>query len=116
MKMKKLIMLMASILFTTALMAQADQKATGQIDVRPSHDACYTMKDGVLMHIVGDKMEVQKTNVKLAEGTTITTNGNVTRGTKDSEPFTLRSGQCIDMKGKIGDYAKLHPPKTNVVK
>lgn len=110
--MKKLAVLLMGLLFITGIRAQTNQRATGQTDIKQTQHSCYTMKDGKLMHCMGIKMEEQKTNVTLKEGTVITTQGEVTRATKDIAPVMLENGQCIDLTGTIGDYAKMHVPKT----
>lgn len=112
--MKKLLVIAAAIMVTTAVFAQNDKKAetTGTpaaaapaAEKKMAHD-CYMMKDNALMHCMGSKMEPQKADVKLKNGTTVTANGSVMNA--DGSKAMLANGQCIDMMGKIGDYEKMH--------
>ena len=111
--MKKLFMLPAIVLFTSAVFAQADKKMETQPQPaakKMSHQ-CYMMKDGAIMHCMGDKSEAQKTDVKLKNGTMISTKGEVTM--KDGKKSMLANGQCIDLHGMIGDCEKMHASMKN---
>lgn len=115
--MKKLIMCFVSVLLTTGLMAQADQKtATTTTVAKPTPHSCYVLKNDTLMHCMGDKMEIQNTTVTLREGTQLNTRGQVTRAINGSQPFMLSNGQCVNMMGAIGNYSKMHPAKIEEVK
>lgn len=99
---------MVTILFTIGAMAQAEQTTTGNKQ-KTSDNAgseCYEMKDNMLMHCWGEKSEVQKTNVTLKNGTKVSTKGEVTMA--DGKTQMLTNGQCIDIKGMIGDCNKMH--------
>ena len=119
--MKKLLTLTAAICFAIATIAQDTKKdnpaptQTQQTDKKSTttttttttkmHE-CYKMIDNQLIHDMGDKTEPQKSDVKLKNGTTITTSGVVT--TKDGSKTQLENGQCISMMGSIGDCEKMH--------
>lgn len=109
--MKKLMVLMVSVLFTAGAMAQTEQTTTKQTttttekSTTKAHE-CYMMKEGALIHCMGDKSEAQKTNVTLRNGTKITTTGEVI--TSDGKTMAVANGQCIDMKGMVGDCDKMH--------
>ena len=106
--MKKLITLIVVALFATATFAQ-DSKMEQKPEMKPhmkmGHE-CYMMKDGALMHCMGDKAEVQKTDVKLKSGTVISTKGEVKM--KDGQSIKIENGQCVSMMGSIGDCEKMH--------
>lgn len=105
---------MVTVLFTISAIAQTEQKSTTTTkqstttttdkSTMKGHES-YMMKDGTLMHCVGDKTETQKTNVTLKNGTRITTTGEVI--TSDGKTSALANGQCVDMKGMVGDCDKM---------
>ena len=106
--MKKLMMLIIIAFFTVAAMAQtdADTAVENQEEKAIVPHSCYRMLDGKLMHCMGDKEELQKTNITLKNGTKITTDGDM--HFKDGKKSKLESGQCIDSKGDVGNYNKMH--------
>lgn len=112
--MRKLMVLMVTVLFTTGVMAQTEQKSTTTTKETTTttdkttvkgHE-CYMMKEGTLIHCMGDKAEAQRTNVTLRNGTKITTTGEVI--TSDGKTMAVANGQCVDMKGMVGDCDKMH--------
>lgn len=108
--MKKLTTLIVVALFTTATFAQATKmegKHEMHGDGKMKHE-CYMMKDGALMHCMGDKAEAQKTAVKLKGGTVISPNGEIKM--KDRKTAKLENGQCMSMMGSIGDCGIMHAP------
>lgn len=116
--MKKLITFIVAGLFTTVSFAQdtKTQDKTYQQEKSYQKDAsaathskkheCYMMKDGVVFHCMGEKSEAPKTDVKLSNGTVISTNGMVTM--KDGNTKKLENGQCVSMMGSIGDCGVMH--------
>ena len=116
--MKKLITFIVAGLFTTVSFAQDTkmQDKSYQQDKSSQKDAaaathskkheCYMMKDGAVMHCMGEKGEPQKSEVKLTNGTVITPDGMVTM--KDGNTKKLENGQCVSMMGSIGDCETMH--------
>ena len=108
--MKKVVTLIVVALFTTATFAQdtkMEVKHEMHGDGKMKHE-CYMMKDGALMHCMGDKAEAQKTSVKLKGGTVISPNGEIKM--KDGKTLKLENGQCMSMMGSVGDCGKMHSP------
>ena len=112
--MKKLMTLIVVALFTTATFAQdskMEKKAEMKAPMKMSHQ-CYMMKDGALLHCMGDNSEPQKATVTLKNGTTISPKGEVKM--KDGKSMMLENGQCMSMMGSVGDCEKMHAAmKTN---
>lgn len=109
--MKKLMTFIVAGLFTTVSFAQdhkADNKSMKKSDatMATKKHECYMMKDGVVFHCMGEKSEAPKTDVKLSNGTVISTNGMVTM--KDGNTKKLENGQCVSMMGSIGDCGVMH--------
>jgi|GEM_PF-4696957 len=112
--MKKLFVVVAAVMVSTAVFAQNDKKtepagtpaqAAPAAERKMAHE-CYTMKDNALIHCMGAKHEPQTTDVKLKSGVTVTAKGEVIRA--DGSKQMLTNGQCIDLNGKIGDFEKMH--------
>jgi uncharacterized protein YdeI (BOF family) len=112
--MKKLFVVVAAVMVSTAVFAQDDKKtepagtavqAAPAAERKMAHE-CYTMKDNTLIHCMGAKHEPQTTDVKLKSGVTVTSKGEVIRA--DGSKQMLANGQCIDLNGKIGDFEKMH--------
>ena len=106
--MKKLMTLIVITLFTVVTFAQESKmepKPEMKTDAKMKHE-CYMMKDGVLMHCMGDKMVVQKAPITLKNGTVISPKGEIKM--KDGKATKLGNGQCISMMGGIGDYERMH--------
>ncbi|HKR07099.1 MAG TPA: DUF6799 domain-containing protein [Bacteroidia bacterium] len=112
--MKKLFVIVAAVMVSTALFAQNEKKtetaptpatAAPVAEKRMAHE-CYMMKDNALMHCMGTKAEAQKTDVKLKNGVTITAKGEVMKA--DGSKEMLANGQCIELNGNIGDCEKMH--------
>ena len=117
--MKKLFVIVAAVMFSSAAFAQ-DAKSTAPapaatLSPAPAHshahaDAAqthgyYMMKDNVLMHCKGDAMTPVKADVTLKSGATITTKGQVT--SKEGVKSQIGNGQCCDMSGHMGDCDKM---------
>lgn len=115
--MKKLISLLIIALFTTAGFAQDYNKDTKQetkeatemskekMAAHKGHE-CYMMKENTVIHCMGDKADAQKSDVKLSNGTVITSTGMVKM--KDGNTKQLENGQCVSMMGSIGDCETMH--------
>jgi hypothetical protein len=123
--MKKMLTLMAAVCFamttfaqdtkteTPAQTQQTDKKSTTTTTTTTktgSHE-CYKMIDNQLIHCMGEKTEPQKSDVKLKNGTMVTTSGVVV--TKDGTKTQLENGQCVSMMGSIGDCEKMHASDDN---
>ena len=106
--MKKLLTLIVVALFTTATFAQetkSEAKPVMKSEMKMKHE-CYMMKDGVLMHCMGERAEAQKIPVTLKSGTVISPKGEIKM--KDGKSIMLENGQCMSMMGSIGDCEKMH--------
>ena len=107
--MKKLMVLLVGVLFTAGVMAQdtktvpapapakSAQATTVQAKPAPMAQMCYMMMDGKLMRCMGEKKVAQTTDVTLANGTKVTTKGQII--TKDGKTTELANGMCVDLKG-----------------
>ena len=109
--MKKLFVIVAAVMVSTAVFSQDEKKPQTQTAASPAAEMkmaheCYMMKDNALMHCMGTKAEPQKTDVKLKNGTTISIKGEVMK--TDGSKEMLANGQCIELNGKIGDCEKIH--------
>jgi hypothetical protein len=102
--MKKLLTLIVVTLFATATFAQ-DKMKRDEAASAYKHE-CYMMQKGNLMHCMGDKTEVQKTEVKLKDGTVLSTTGEYKM--KDGRTGKLENGTCMTAMGKVGDCEKMH--------
>src|SRR5258705_3726583 len=107
--MKKLFVIAAAVMVSTAVFAQNEKKtetagtpstAKPAAEKKMAHE-CYMMKDNALMHCMGAKDMPQKTEVKLKNGTVITQKGEIIAA--DGTHSMLANGQCIDMNGKVED-------------
>lgn len=115
--MKKLMTVVVIALFASTTFAQEkkmDAKpetmpkvkaAKAEIEHKMAHE-CYMMKEGSLMHCMGEKSDAQKEDVSLKNGTVVTPTGEVKM--KDGHKTKLENGQCISMMGSIGDCDKMH--------
>lgn len=109
--MKKILIAMVAILFTTTAIAQTEKQTkpaakTPMMTHQTMKTHCYTMKDGAMMHCMGTKAEPMTKDVTLKNGTRLSTTGEITM--KDGKKTTLTNGKAIDVKGKIGDFDKMH--------
>ncbi len=96
-------------------MESKDAKVIDKTEQAPVRNApmkmrheCYMMKDGALMHCMGDNSTPQKTEVKLRNGATISVDGVMK--TQDGQSTKLQDGQCVLMNGVLGDCEKMHAP------
>ena len=109
--MKKLMGLIICTMFASSVFAQGakmEAKPSMKSGLKMKHE-CYMMKDGALVHCMGDKTEAQNTAVTLKGGTVISPKGEVKM--KDGKTMKLENGQCMSMMGSIGDCEKMHPSK-----
>ena len=104
--MKKLITFAIALFSITAFAqdSKMEKKATTQ-NVKYAHE-CYWMKDGTMIHCMGEKNEPMKANVTLKNGTVISTAGSIK--TKDGNTTKIENGQCVTLMGSIGDCEKMH--------
>jgi hypothetical protein len=109
--MKKLFIICAAVMVSTATFAQTEKKATittstttSTVETKNPTDY-YMLKDGALLYYRGTDAQPQQTNVTLKNGTVISTNGEVTL--KSGAKVTIPNNQCIDSNGKIGDCDKM---------
>lgn len=108
--MKNLLTLIVVALFATTSFAQEskmEKKADTQTPAA-GHE-CYMMKDGALLHCMGEKSEPVKADVKLKNGTVLTSGGVVT--TIDGTQTKLENGECVSLMGGVGDCEKMHEKK-----
>jgi uncharacterized protein YdeI (BOF family) len=121
--MKKFIMSIASCLFVFAAVAQdkgydkdkeknkdktGKQDKTTRQDQDTSKTYCFSTKeDGKRVVMSGDE-EVTR-DVKLSNGTTIKSDGSVTK--KDGTKITLKENECVDLNGEIVDSRRNQPFK-----
>jgi hypothetical protein len=103
--MKKLFIAIVAVAFSTAVFAQSAPKA-GAKSTTVSVDH-YTMKDGVMMHSRGAKEEAMTGDLKLNNGTVVSSKGEITM--PDGKKSMLKNGQSIDMQGKITNSEKMSP-------
>ena len=112
--MKKLMVLLVSVMFTASVMAQTEKSAPAPVKAAPAKaqmkqsqmpETCFMMMNGKLMKCSGDKKMVQATDVALANGTKVSAKGEVT--TKEGKKSMLAAGQCIDMKGMTMECDKM---------
>ncbi len=108
--MKKLIVAVVAVVFSSAVFAQTERKSkppiAGTEMKMDDMTHCYAMKDGAMVHCMGDKTEKMKKDVILKNGTVVTTKGDITM--KGGKKIKLTNGQCIDVNGKVGDFVKMH--------
>jgi hypothetical protein len=111
--MKKFLTVAVVALFATASFAQ-DNKMEKKADAKSTTLAheCYMMKDGAVIHCMGEKNEALKSDVKLKNGTTITSTGVIR--SKDGVETKLENGQCVSLMGSIGDCEKMHGDMSNM--
>jgi hypothetical protein len=110
--MKKLLIAIVAVVFSSAVLAQApastpEKKAEMKPAMEKMSTHCYAMKDGAMTHCMGTKGEPMSKDVTLKNGTMVSTKGEIT--TKDGKKSMLANGQCIDVNGKVGDFDKMHP-------
>ena len=86
---------------------KTEQAPVRNAPMKMKHE-CYMMKDGALMHCMGDNSTPQKAEVKLRNGATISADGVMT--TQDGQSTKLQNGQCVLMNGVLGDCEKMHAP------
>ncbi|MEO5570333.1 MAG: DUF6799 domain-containing protein [Bacteroidia bacterium] len=126
--MKKLFVIIAAVLTSSAVFAQTDDAKTatpatpptpatapassappttmtGDHTAMPMHQ-CYMMKDNALMHCTGTDATAQKADVTLKNGTVISAKGEITP--KEGAKTQMANGQCCDMMGMVGDCEKMH--------
>ena len=101
--MKKLILALAVVISTVGFVS-ANQSKVNVKSVIVGATHCYTMKGGAMYACLGATMEPMKANVTLANGTVVTTKGEVI--TRDGKRTALINGQCVDLNGNIADSAK----------
>ena len=125
--MKKLVTLLVIAFYTSVTFAQDSKmqeapakqvekkevKSKDKMDQAPErnapmkmHHECYMMKDGALMHCMGDNAVAQKTEVKLRNGSMISPDGIMK--TEDGQSTKLQNGQCVLLNGVLGDCEKMH--------
>jgi hypothetical protein len=101
--MKKVLGVLLAVLFAaTSLFSQTKTKTK----TAKSMTHCYAMKDGKLMHCMGETGKEQTTTVTLKNGTTVSPTGEVTMA--DGTTQTLADGECISPAGKIMAFDKMH--------
>ena len=100
--MKKLIGIIGACAFSIAVMAGGGEKGKAA-------NYCAEMKNGKLI-IKHDGAEV-KADVRLSNGTWVKTDGTVIA--KDGTRTVLKSGQCVDLDGKVMDTNKDMPNDPN---
>jgi hypothetical protein len=116
--MKKLFVIVAAVMVSSAAFSQdtkttapsATTAAAKPASSSSSTHGCYMMKDNKLMHMKGDAMTPVKSDVKLKNGTMISTKGEITA--KDGTKSMLANGQCCDMSGHVGDCDKMKASMT----
>lgn len=100
--MKKLIGIISACALSIAVMAGGGEKGKAA-------NYCAEMKNGKLI-IKHDGAEM-KADVRLGNGTWVKTDGTVI--SKDGTKTMLKSGQCVDLDGKVMDTNKDQPSKTD---
>lgn len=93
------------------LFAQTTQKKMESKAAQPEmkHDMkheCYMMKEHAVMHCTGNDATLQKTSVKLKNGSVLTADGKLTN--EKGVSTLLKDGQCVMLSGEIGDYEAMH--------
>lgn len=105
--MKKLMSLVIVALFSSATFAQESkmQSAPANAPTKMRHE-CYMMKEGALMHCMGEKAEAQQSEVKLRNGSIVFPDGTVK--SEKGEASKLEDGQCIALTGVVGNCDEMH--------
>ena len=105
--MKKLMSLVIVALFSSATFAQDNkmEAAPANAPTKMKHE-CYMMKEGALMHCMGEKAEAQQSEVKLRNGSIIFPDGTIK--SEKGEASKLENGQCIAMTGIVGNCEEMH--------
>ena len=105
--MKTIFSLLFTVFFSVVVFAQ-DSKVDKKADsTMPTYvHECYMMKDGTLIHHVGEKFEPVTVDVKLKTGTMLTAKGNML--SNDGVKTQLQNGECISLMGGVGDCEKMH--------
>jgi len=104
--MKKLIIALAVVLSSAAVVSAHGTKSAGKSSVVVAATHCYVMKDAAMYICDGKALAPMKEDITLSNGTLVSYKGVVK--TKAGAVSNLASGQCITVTGVIGDYAKTH--------
>ena len=102
--MKRILLFLFLSFLASGLSAQTGKQDSGNPS-SPSHE-CYMMKDGSLLHCMGDNATPQREMVTFSDGATVTTKGILTYPNGDIRPMI--NGECIAMNGIVGDCEKMH--------
>jgi len=86
----------------------SDQAVTPTRAADQKHSATmhYTWMNGKLMNCKGETAEPQTADVKLKDGSTVTTKGEIIG--KDGKKTMMKNGECVDMNGKVMDHKMAH--------
>ena len=119
--MKKLMVILAAAVFSTASFAQTQTTGSTKAEPKPAETkpapqtaekkvvhSDWAMKDGKMMHCMGDKMAAMTKDVTLKNGCMISTKGEVT--SKDGKKTMMANGDCCDSHGKVMPCDKMHAP------
>ena len=88
--MKKVLFVLAIALLGNGAFSQMEKKM---------HD-CVMMKDGKMMAMKSGKSMMMTKDMKMSNGTMVMKDGTVKM--KDGSTSTLKDGEYVDMKGKMG--------------
>ena len=102
--MKKLILMLTAVMLSSVVFAQSKAAQTAPA-AKPSY-VHYAYVAGKLMNCLGETAEMQTTDVKLENGNTITTKGEVILA--DGKSRQMIDGECADQNGRIMNHEKMH--------
>lgn len=112
--MKKLVFLLITVVFATITLnvspVKAQQHKTAHKKVmHKKMMECYTMKDGKMYHMSGDKEMLLEKEITLKNGDIVMPDGIVKM--KDGKEMQLKNEECIDVKGVFHKSHMEHPKK-----
>lgn len=108
--MKRLLIVLVSILFASASVNAQVTKPMPKKNTQSKSMNCYVMKDGKMYHSVGGKKTLMDKEVTLKNGEKIMPDGVCKM--KDGKEMTLKNDECIDAMGNFHKSHEYHHKKT----